>query len=77
MRRSRVLYVVIAVQAVLIGYLAVNPSQPGAMAQIPDQGAQLLQVIEQSKQTNAKLDRIIGILESGKLQVKMAADKAQ
>lgn len=77
MRRSRILFVVIAVQAVVIGYLALNPSQPAAIAQIPDQGAQLQQVVEQIKQTNAKLDRIIGILESGKLQVKVAADKAQ
>lgn len=75
MSKDRVLFAVVAVQAVVIGYLALNPSQPAAMAQIPDQGAQLLQVIEQSKQTNAKLDRIIAILESGKLQVKVAADK--
>jgi hypothetical protein len=75
--RNRTLYVVIAVQAVLIGYLALNPSQPTAMAQIPDTGAQFQQMIELSKQSNAKLDRIIGILEGGKLQVKIASDKAQ
>ncbi len=77
MSRSRILYTVIAIQAVVIGYLALNPSQPAAMAQIPDSGLQLQQIIEQSKQTNAKLDRIVAILESGKLQVKMAAGKAE
>ena len=77
MSRSRILYTVVAVQAVVVGYLALNPSQPAAMAQVPDSGLQLQQIIEQTKQTNAKLDRIIGILESGKLQVKIAADKAE
>jgi hypothetical protein len=75
--RSRILYTVIAVQAVVIGYLALNPSQPAAMAQVPDSGLQLQQIIEQSKQTNAKLDKIVGILESGKLQVKVVAEKAE
>ena len=77
MSRSRILYTVITVQAVVIGYLALNPSQPAAVAQVPDSGLQLQQIIEQTKQTNAKLDRIIGILESGKLQVKIAAEKAE
>ncbi len=77
MSRSRILYTVVAVQAVVIGYLALKPSQPAAMAQVPDSGLQLQQIIEQSKQTNAKLDRIIGILESGKIQVKIEAAKAE
>jgi hypothetical protein len=72
-----VLFAVVAVQAVVIGYLALNPSQPAAMAQIPDSGAQFQQMIEQTKQTNAKLDRIIGILEGGKLQVKVLAEKEE
>ena len=72
MSKDRILCVVVAVQAVVIGYLALNPSQPTAVAQIPDTGAQLQQVVDQTKATNAKLDRIISILEGGKLQVKVA-----
>jgi hypothetical protein len=38
-------------------------------AQVPDSGAQRMQMIEQQKATNDKLDKIISMLESGKLQV--------
>ncbi len=40
-------------------------------AQIPDSGAQRLEMIDQQKATNAKLDKIISMLESGKLQVSL------
>lgn len=67
--KDRVLYVAVTVQSLALGYLLLSPSQPAAMAQIPDQGAQFQQMIDQTKSTNAKLDRIISILESGKLKV--------
>ena len=69
MKSSRIIYTVLVVQTVLLGYLVLSSSETRAMAQVPDQGAQLNQIIDQSKATNAKLDRILTLLESGKLQV--------
>jgi hypothetical protein len=43
-----------------------------AQAQIPDAGAQRLEVINQLKASNDKLDKLVSILESGKLQVQLA-----
>lgn len=40
-----------------------------AQAQIPDAGAQRMAMVEELKSTNSKLDRLIALLESGKLQV--------
>ncbi len=75
MKTSRILYTLVIVQAATLAYVVFAPSQPTAMAQIPDQGAQLQAVVDQTKEVNVKLDRIIGILEGGKMQVKIAQDK--
>jgi hypothetical protein len=47
-------------------------------ADIPDPGAQRLAMVDELKQVNDKLERLIGLLESGRLQVKVegADDKA-
>jgi hypothetical protein len=42
-----------------------------AQAQVPDAGAQRLEMIDQLKASNDKLDKMISILESGKLQVQL------
>jgi hypothetical protein len=41
-------------------------------AQVPDPGARQMQMIEELKSVNTKLDRIASILEGGELQVKVA-----
>jgi hypothetical protein len=41
-------------------------------AQVPDAGLQRLEMIDQLKASNDKLDKMISILESGKLQVLLA-----
>ena len=40
-----------------------------ATAQVPDAGAQRIQIIDELKAVNAKLDHLSNMLESGKLQV--------
>ena len=77
MRKEHMLLVVIAVQAALIAGMMFGEARQSAVAQIPDQGAQLQKVIDETKQVNAKLDRIVTILESGKLQVKVAEPEAK
>jgi hypothetical protein len=41
-------------------------------AQVPDAGLQRLEMIDQLKASNDKLDKMISILESGKLQILLA-----
>ena len=57
MRKEHMLLVVIAVQAALIAGMMFGEARHSAMAQIPDQGAQLQQLVEQTKDINAKMDR--------------------
>jgi hypothetical protein len=70
---NRLLAIVIAMQALtLLGQwtAADRPRMVSpAGAQVPDAGGQRLQMIDQLKQTNQKLDRLVTLLESGKLQV--------
>lgn len=75
MKTSRVIYAVLAVQCAVMAFLVFAPAQPTAMAQVPDQGAQLHELIEQSKSLNAKMDRLLTLLESGKIQVRVAESK--
>lgn len=72
MKNPRILVAIVALQAMTL--LAVWGGRPAlestASAQIPDPGAQTQQVIDQLKTLNGKMDRLIGLLESGKLQVR-------
>jgi hypothetical protein len=42
-----------------------------AQAQIPDAGAQRMETIKELQTLNGKMDKLIGILESGKLEVRV------
>lgn len=76
---SRWLGVIVVLQGlILVGQWTGGPSLPAAQAQISDPGAQRIQIVDELKKANDKLDRLIGILESGKLQVALpAADEAE
>lgn len=45
-----------------------------ALAQVPDAGAQRLEIIDQLKGMNQRLDRLTDLLAGGNLQVKLAKD---
>ncbi len=62
----------------VLGFVISSQRPEVAVAQIPDQGAQLLKLIDESKALNAKMDRLLSLLESGKLTVQVSepADKA-
>jgi len=67
---KRMLTIVIVLQAmVLVGQWTGSAWLSPANAQIPDAGAIRLQQLEEQRQINAKLDRLVTLLESGKLQV--------
>ena len=46
-------------------------SMPAAKAEVPDPANRQMQMIDGIKSTNDKLDKLISILESGDLQVKV------
>jgi TolA-binding protein len=78
MNGNRILAVILVLQAlVLLTLWTGGPSLPQAQAQVPDPGAQRLQIIEQLRQLNGKMDRLVEILQSGNLQVKVATDDEQ
>lgn len=67
---SKLLVMVIVLQALtLLGQWTGAPRLAPAAAQVPDAGGQRLQMINELQATNQKLDRLVNLLESGKLQV--------
>lgn len=69
---SKLLTAVVVLQALTLGVVLTNPSLPVASAAPADAGMQRTQIVEEQRRTNAKLDRIISIMESGNVQVKVA-----
>ena len=67
---SRWLGIIVLLQIVTM--LSQWTAIPNARAQVPDAGAQQQQIIDQLRGTNEKLEKVISILSSGKLQVRMA-----
>ena len=69
---SRWLAVIVVLQVVtIIGQWIAVPGAMPARAQIPDAGAQQLEIINQLKSTNDKLDKLVTLLSGGNLQVKV------
>jgi hypothetical protein len=72
---SRWLAAVVVMQGLILATLwSGGPAARPAAAQIPDAGAQQQQVIDQLKATNDKLDKLLDLLGSGSLQVRMGGD---
>ena len=70
---TRLLTAVVVLQVLtLVGLWTGQPSLSRAEATIPDPGGQREQMIAEMKSTNEKLERLISLLESGKLEVKVA-----
>ena len=72
MKTQKLLVVVIALQGLLLlgqwtghGYLT------SANAQVPDPANRQMQMIEELKTINGKLDQLVGILKDGEVQVKV------
>lgn len=72
MKTNKFLIGVAMLQAVMIIGLWYGPAAQPARAEIPDSGAQQSQLIQLVGDTNARLDKIIDLMQSGNLQVKVA-----
>ncbi len=73
MNTSKLLVAVVVLQALTLGSLWSGNSGsqlPTANAQAIDPGAQRLQMVEAQRETNAKLEQMIGLLK-GELQVRV------
>jgi hypothetical protein len=73
MQNSKLLGVVVVLQSLTLVGQWVGPSyvQPAA-AQVPDAGAQRIEMISELSELNDKFDKLIEIMESGDLQVRVA-----
>jgi hypothetical protein len=66
---------VLALQVLtVLGLWTGQPHATNANAAIPDPGAQREAMVEQQKVTNDKLDKLIDLLKSGDLKVKVNSD---
>ena len=75
MKNSKLLVAVIALQGlILIGQWTGGGAAmlSSAHAQVPDPANRQMQMIDELKQLNGKMDELIGVLRSGDLQVKVA-----
>jgi hypothetical protein len=68
---NKLLSAVLVMQVILLLNLWLGAPISTAQAQVPDAGLQHLEEINQLKYSNDKLDKLISILESGKLQVQL------
>lgn len=72
MNSTRLLTVVVALQGMtLLGQWTGGVNLPNAQAQVSDPGAQRNAQLDELKSINAKMDKMIGILNSGNLQVRV------
>lgn len=71
MKSSKLLIVVLVLQALTLAgqWLGSPRILPAAQAQMANPGADRAEMIDQIKSVNTRLDKLIAILESGKLQV--------
>lgn len=74
MRSTKLLVFMVVLQAlVLVGQWTGGPQYVStAQAQIPDAGSQRIQILDELKTLNGKMDKLIAILDSGNLQVRVA-----
>ncbi len=73
---NRLLGIVVVLQVLVLCTLWTAHSLPVAQAQIPDPGAQRERQTEELRALNAKMEKLVDLLASGKLQVQVAgADK--
>ena len=74
MNTARILVVIVVLQGlILMGQWTGSGPLTPAQAQVPDAGAQRIQMIEELRRLNGKMDVLVEKLESGKLQVRVEA----
>lgn len=68
---NRALTFVLVLQGLILMSLWTGNSLPQAQAQIPDPGAQRERQLDELKSLNSKMDKLIDLISSGKVQVQV------
>jgi hypothetical protein len=72
MKTNKLLAIIVVLQGlILMGQWTGHGYLPSAQAQVPDPANRQMQMIEELKSANAKLEQIVSILQGGDLQVKV------
>jgi hypothetical protein len=73
MKSTKLLAVIVVLQGLILlsQWTGSGPVTP-AWAQIPDSGSQRNELINELKSLNGKVDKLVEVLSSGKLQVQVA-----
>jgi hypothetical protein len=74
MKTTKLLAVIVVLQGlILIGQWTGGPSLSKAFAgaDVPDPASRQMQMVDELKTMNNKLDKLIGLMEGGNLQVKV------
>jgi hypothetical protein len=74
MKSEKLLTLILILQILTLAGQWAGPvgSASVARADIPNPGQRQLDLLEEARQTNAKLDKLLTLLQSGDLQVKVA-----
>jgi hypothetical protein len=73
MKTNRMLAVILALQGlILIGQWTGTGYLTSAQAQIPDPANRQMQMVDELKSINGKMDQLIDVLKGGDLQIKVA-----
>jgi hypothetical protein len=73
MNSTRLLAVIVVLQGlILLGQWTGSGPVTPAWAQVPDAGGQRNQMIEELRSLNSKVDKLVEVISSGKLQVTVA-----
>jgi hypothetical protein len=72
MKTNRLLAIIVVLQGlILMGQWTGHGYLTSAQAQVPDPANRQMQMIEELKSANTKLDQIVSVLQGGDLQVKV------
>jgi len=78
MKSSKLLAVVIVLQGlILLGQWAGQPAASTARAdvQLPNPSERQMAILDELKSMNGKLDRLVGLLQSGDMKVKVEVER--
>ncbi|MDB5297979.1 MAG: hypothetical protein JWO31_3962 [Phycisphaerales bacterium] len=73
---QKLLTAAVVLQALLLAgqWFGASPAQARGELNLPDPGARQLQMIDELKSLNAKVDRLTAVLTSGEMRVKIEKD---
>ena len=75
MKTPKLLGIVIVLQVLVLIGQWIGPSAPTARADIPNPSERQLAMVDELRSLNGKMDRLVSLLESGNVEVKVSVVK--